>query len=57
MDSNRYSLSDIDKQIIDETVADLIHMPASMREPAVQDFEAIDPELGKVLRLELSLWL
>lgn len=48
---------DFDKEVIDETISDLVYMPACMREAAVQDFEEIDPELGRLLRLELALLL
>ena len=50
-------LTSFDMELIEETISDLIHMPACMREAAVKDFEAIDPEMGRVLRLELALLL
>jgi len=47
----------VDTEILADTLADILSMPACMRSAAIADFEEIDPLLGAKLRLEVLLAL
>lgn len=43
----------IDSELLSETLADILAIPACLRSAAIADFEEIDPALGAKLRLEV----
>lgn len=45
--------NEIDGHVLQTTLEDILLMPPVMRDAAVKDFEAIDPDLGNKLRLSL----
>ena len=47
----------IDAEILADTVADIMSLPAAKRTAAIADFAEIDPELGAKLHLAVSFAL
>ena len=47
----------IDAEILADTVADIMSLPAEKRTAAIADFAEIDPELGAKLHLAVSFAL
>ena len=47
----------VDSEILAETVADIMSLPAAKRTAAIADFAEIDPELGAKLHLAVSFAL
>lgn len=47
----------IDSEILADTVADIMSLPAEKRTAAIADFAEIDPELGTKLHLAVSFAL
>lgn len=43
----------VDAELLNETLVDILAIPACLRSAAIADFEEIDPALGAKLRLEV----
>lgn len=49
--------NEIDGEILRMTCDEILQLPPALRDAAVKDYEAIDPDLGARLRLTLYLAL